>query len=146
MRILIAIEDSYFAGPQIEFVSNHNWPGEVLFNILHVVPPLPADLSQEDNSFIVDIGNRRLERGKSLVREAAQKLALKFPDAKIIQSVEHGYAKEKILEVIESWEADVAILGSHGRRELTRTMIGSVSTAVLTYALCSVLVVRPPKL
>lgn len=142
----MAVEDSYFAGPQIDFVCNHNWPGEVIFNILHVVVPLPADVCAEDGSLLSEIASKRLERGQQLVKSTVEQIALKFPEAKFVETIAQGYPKETILNEIESWQADLAILGSHGRRELTRALIGSVSSAVLTYALCSVLVVRPPKL
>jgi nucleotide-binding universal stress UspA family protein len=47
-----------------------------------------------------------------------------------------------ILEEAERWDADLIMLGSHGRHGIERLLIGSVSEAVALHAECSVEVVR----
>ncbi|MFN2407796.1 MAG: universal stress protein [Pyrinomonadaceae bacterium] len=53
-----------------------------------------------------------------------------------------GKPKEIILEDAKKWNADLIVVGSHGRRGFKRFLLGSVSEAVAMNAHCSVVVVR----
>jgi len=53
-----------------------------------------------------------------------------------------GNPKEVILEEAKKWNADLIVVGSHGRRGIKRLLLGSVSEAVAMNAHCSVVVVR----
>jgi nucleotide-binding universal stress UspA family protein len=53
-----------------------------------------------------------------------------------------GNAKEVILEEARNWNADLIVVGSHGRHGFKRFLLGSVSEAVAMNAPCSVVVVR----
>lgn len=44
---------------------------------------------------------------------------------------------------LRTWNADLIMLGSHGKRGLDRFLLGSVSEAVSRHAPCSVEIVRP---
>jgi nucleotide-binding universal stress UspA family protein len=48
-----------------------------------------------------------------------------------------------ILNEAESWQADLIVVGSHGRSGFDRVVMGSVSEAVALHATCSVEVIRP---
>jgi nucleotide-binding universal stress UspA family protein len=52
-----------------------------------------------------------------------------------------GNVKEVILEEARKWDADLIVVGSHGRRGFKRFLLGSVSEAVVMNAHCSVVVV-----
>jgi nucleotide-binding universal stress UspA family protein len=51
-------------------------------------------------------------------------------------------AHEAVAEAAE-WAADVVVVGSHGRTDLARALLGSVAEAVVRDARCSVLVIPP---
>lgn len=53
-----------------------------------------------------------------------------------------GQAADTILAVAAEVEADLVVLGSHGRNGLQRFLLGSVSERVLAQAPCSVLLAR----
>lgn len=55
-----------------------------------------------------------------------------------------GNPARAIVERANEWEADMIVVGSHGRGFWGR-MLGSVSDGVAHHAPCSVLVVRPKK-
>lgn len=57
--------------------------------------------------------------------------------------VHTGYPREEILFRLEEKQADLAILGTHGRGGFDRLMIGSVAAQVLERATCNVLIVPP---
>jgi hypothetical protein len=46
------------------------------------------------------------------------------------------------VDFAEEWDADLVIMGSHGRTGLARLLLGSVARNVLHHASCSVLVIR----
>uniref|UniRef100_Q3AQX7 Universal stress protein family n=1 Tax=Chlorobium chlorochromatii (strain CaD3) TaxID=340177 RepID=Q3AQX7_CHLCH len=53
-----------------------------------------------------------------------------------------GFAEECILDYAKRQEADVIVMGSHGRRGLKRMILGSVAEHVIRRAPCPVLVVK----
>jgi nucleotide-binding universal stress UspA family protein len=58
-------------------------------------------------------------------------------------SVVEGHAiYQAILDTAESLNADLVVMGSHGRRGLEKLVLGSVTAQVLSHAHLSVLVVR----
>lgn len=63
--------------------------------------------------------------------------------ASVHEFIEVGDPATKIREKAQDWGADIIVTGSHGRRGLSRIMLGSVAEAVVRRAPCPVLVVRP---
>jgi nucleotide-binding universal stress UspA family protein len=61
----------------------------------------------------------------------------------IQRRVRNGYPWEEIVNELEDWKADLAILGTHGHGRIERLLIGSVTADVLREARCSVLAVPP---
>jgi nucleotide-binding universal stress UspA family protein len=57
-----------------------------------------------------------------------------------------GHPIDQICESAETWGADLIVVGSHGLTGIRRHLLGSVSTGVLHYADCSVLLVPHPDL
>lgn len=56
--------------------------------------------------------------------------------------VQSGDPREVITDEAKRLEAEVIVMGTHGRRGLTRVLIGSVAETVVRTAPCSVLIVR----
>jgi len=46
----------------------------------------------------------------------------------------------------KEWKADNIVMGSHGRKGLSKFLMGSVSSAVMQHAPCSVMLVKPKAL
>ena len=53
-----------------------------------------------------------------------------------------GDARVLLLDLAKEWNADLIVLGSHGRRGMDRMLMGSVSESVAIHAHCSVDVIR----
>ena len=83
---------------------------------------------------------KQRERAKEFVAYATRKL--EGTGFKVSSSIEEGDARSVILREAEAWDADLIVLGSHGRTGLVRFLIGSVSEAVARHARCSVQIVR----
>jgi nucleotide-binding universal stress UspA family protein len=58
-------------------------------------------------------------------------------------TVRVGSPAHEILAVARHWDADLVVLGTHGRRGLPRFFLGSVAETVLRKAPCSALVIPP---
>lgn len=62
---------------------------------------------------------------------------------KIAVYVVAGHPAERIVSLADSIDADVIVMGTHGRTGLRRFVLGSVAEEVVRRAPCSVLVIRP---
>ncbi len=82
------------------------------------------------------------------LRDAAEKEFLKFIDKQHLEvkpeniHVRMGLPKQEILHLAASVHAELVVLGSHGRRGLPSTILGSTANSVLHGAASDVLVIR----
>ena len=54
-----------------------------------------------------------------------------------------GNPGQTICKLAQTWDPDLIVMGSHGRKGLSELFLGSVSNYVMHHAPCSVLVVHP---
>lgn len=78
----------------------------------------------------------RLNYLQSLVEQAAQAGV----GAEFIQEI--GQPEHQICESARDWEADLIVIGSHGRKGLNELLQGSVSNYVSHHVLCDVMLVH----
>ena len=78
------------------------------------------------------------------VSQTEQKIRACFEGAELNMTTQVlcGAPKQAIVEEAEEWGADLIVVGSHGYGFWERMFLGSVSSAVVQHAPCSVLVVR----
>lgn len=77
--------------------------------------------------------------------EAAEKIlrgAFANAELNVAQTARVGLAAQIIVEEAEDWNADLIVLGSHGRGFWGRMFLGSISQSVAQSSSCSVLIVR----
>ncbi len=60
----------------------------------------------------------------------------------IEKAVRHGKTSVEITKAADEIEADLIVMGSHGRTGLPHVLIGSVAETVVRHARCPVLIVR----
>jgi len=141
-RILIATDGSGFSAAAIKSVAERPWgPGsEVrIVEVVHVGIPA-TDLWYAAG----DVAERlRLEDTQHAVASVTEATAL-FGKAGLscTSAVLEGSPKWRIVDEASEWKADLIVMGSHGRRGVTRLLLGSVSEAVAMHAHCSVEVIR----
>ena len=123
-RVLLATDGSEASSTAAEALAGRPWPEGSEFRIVTVEEPWlirPSSVTSNINS-------------------AEQVLAA--AGLKATAAVLSGNPKELILEEARKWDADLIVVGSHGRRGFKRFLLGSVSEAVAMNAHCSVVVVR----
>lgn len=136
MIILVAMDDSGFARAALEQALKMAAPVKAEVVALSVVPH-PGLVEGMQDSMIV-----RLEReAASLVDEA--ETAGSKQGVKVKTRVESGISPANtIIDVAKEIKADLIVVGHRGKSNLEKFLIGSVTNALVTYAPCSVLVVK----
>lgn len=66
-----------------------------------------------------------------------------FKGVKAEGMVVNGYAAEEILTLVESTNADLIIMGTHGRKGIDRILFGSVAEKIVKSSPIPVMTVRP---
>ncbi|HMW91357.1 MAG TPA: universal stress protein [Candidatus Obscuribacter sp.] len=144
MKVLIAVDDSKFSQKIGDFVVRQAFPAGTEFVVLSVVENMLV------GSYMSVLPSPMLEEIKAAARttchdtleKLAARIAEHYPAAAVKQELLEGFPKEEIIEYAASWGADLIIVGTHGRKGLSRFVMGSVSQAVCQSAPCSVLLVR----
>lgn len=125
-RVLLATDGSETSAAAARALAGRPWPEGSEFRVVSVEEPWTIKASKMDP--------------QEAVTSAEQVLA--SAGLKATAAVFSGNAKEVILEDARKWDADLIVVGSHGRRGFKRFLLGSVSEAVAMNAHCSVVVVR----
>jgi nucleotide-binding universal stress UspA family protein len=82
---------------------------------------------------------------KAVIDNAVLKLKRIGDRFKISSEVIPGAPRQAIVEEAERWGADLIVMGSRGLGAWNRLLLGSVSSAVVHHAKCSVEIVRKPE-
>ncbi|HEV3204968.1 MAG TPA: universal stress protein [Gemmataceae bacterium] len=77
-------------------------------------------------------------------KDQLQRLQIKSANVRAERRFEKGDPDTTILDVAQEIKADMIVMGTHGRRGLTRVLMGSVAEQVVRRATCPVLTVRIP--
>jgi nucleotide-binding universal stress UspA family protein len=106
--------------------------------ILAVVPELYlTELTDVDRNRIADSLTRETNDSMEKIRKS---LSGKSMDVKTV--IRQGDPAEKILETAQKMKVDLIITGSHGRHGTKKFLLGSVSSKVVDYSKCPVMVVK----
>ena len=119
--------------------------------LLHVVDELVVTQGFDGTAYIpenyIDEFIEALRKdGKKLLARAEERV--KKSNVKVetvlLETLGHRVA-ELIIKQAKKWRADVIVLGTHGRRGLSRLLMGSDAEMVVREARVPVLLVRSPK-
>lgn len=139
-NVVVAVEDRVFGRAIVDFIGQLKWPAEATFKLIHVVEPQP--IIDAPPTYWQEALESATKSGDLLLKELAAELRKRISTTHVTTAVVEGFAKETILETAEEMKADLIVMGSHGRRGLSRFLLGSVSSAVSENAGCSTLIVR----
>jgi nucleotide-binding universal stress UspA family protein len=144
MKILLPVDHSSFSQAALRTLAALARPKGNQVRVLHVIEHPAAYFSADMVPRMVTHTERverdRLAEALVLVNRAAAKLRRAGIQAKGF--VESGNAGSVILDHAKRWGADLIVVGSHGLTGFRRVLMGSVSSALVRDAKCSVQVVR----
>lgn len=141
-NIVVATDGSkYSAAAASEALGLAKWNGSAL-TVISVVPselmtPSDIDFTITQRELIAEKEMHEAEKNAKVVKEAAQK------EGVVVKAfVLSGRPADAIIETAQEKNADLIVLGSHGRTGVERLLMGSVAERVIVLASCPVLVVK----
>jgi nucleotide-binding universal stress UspA family protein len=145
-QVILGVDGSARAAQAAGWLATFPLPAEAETHLVSVLPPhctaiyhghdiWPALQTEYDRFYEVE-QRRASEHLESLTS------ALTLAEKRATASVEIGDPAHTLLQVAERNQADLIVVGSHGKSALDRFLLGSVSEKVLRHADCSVVVVR----
>lgn len=143
MKILIATDGSEYSNEAIDESCRMFGKGE---NEFLVVSAFEADVPVMAEPFAISaeyyqrLEDTLEEQCNTVVADAKKRIEEKS-SASVSTAVLRGFADKMIVEKAGEWEADLIVVGSHGRGFWGR-LLGSVSDGVVHHASCNVMVVR----
>lgn len=149
MRILITTDGSDFSRAAIEKCCQMVVkPDETAIKIVSVYElTLPLDVFPAPTEFSEKLETSAREQATEFAEQAAAMIRDYFPDSNIdlTTQVSIGAPEQVLIEEAKDWNADLVVVGSHGRGFWGRMLLGSTTDALVHHAPCSVLVVRKPR-
>lgn len=144
MKVLIALDNSQYSTAALDAVLGRPWWGDDEFMVVNVVQILtPAyDGPVYYPQYYTAVREEELKNSQKLVDNAAEKLSKVAPSAHVTRKVIEGNVCVEIVNAAREWNADLIVVGSHGRRGLSKFLIGSVAEGVMHQAPCSVEIIK----
>jgi nucleotide-binding universal stress UspA family protein len=133
-RVLVALDLSEAAVPTLDAAMTFAELFNAELRVLSVVEPLP---SIPDVDVQVDEG----EHFRSIEREIQSLLANVGDGLTVDTVVQSGSAARMIADQAGSWNADLVVVGSHGKGVVDRVLLGSTTERLLNKLPCSILVI-----
>ncbi len=132
-RILIGIDGSAQSDLAVRTVAARHWPHNTEARLVTAVGPF------------MELPEESVENQMQHIREIQTKACELLLKAGLSVSTLIEVADPKLLLISEAekWDADAIFVGTRGHSRLDRMLLGSVATAVVNRAHCSVEVVRP---
>jgi nucleotide-binding universal stress UspA family protein len=145
MKVLLAMDGSPHSHAALVEFATRPWPNGTEVQILTVVhPTIPLFLEPTllvAAAHMEQILELRRE-APALVKTASEMIRDADPGIRVTTKIVEGLPKDTIVQEAEDWGADLIVLGSHGYGRARRVVLGSVASAVVAKAPCSVQVVR----
>jgi len=152
-RLLLAYDDSECSRTALTETIRAGLPATMEVMVLSVADiwmPGDGSLEGDDENALPDNVRKARARGREhikahgqLASQAGAELKKQFPSWNIQSVASTGSPAFTIVDKAREWQADLIVLGSHGRGPLRSFLLGSVTQVVATNASCSVHITRP---
>lgn len=148
MKILLAVDGSAYSDAAVEEIVKRTWPPESEVKVI-TAAEMPVLTGIEPWAVSPDYFEQmeKVVRGaaEDVIKRAMSKLnTLDNKTLKISTEIIQGPPRQVIVDEAEKWHADLIVMGSRGLGAWNRLLLGSVSSAVVHHARCSVEIVRLP--
>jgi len=139
-QILVAIDGSKISDKALETAIEEARVWKATVHAIYVVETGLFSSLPMDNTWEIMYSMLEKEGDKALsnAREKAEKQGVKIEAV-----LKQGHAGNEIVRAAKDLSADLVIVGSHGKSEVDRLLLGSVSSFVVTNCETNVMVVRP---
>ena len=147
MKVLIATDGSEYSKVAVaescRFVIRPDTTEITIVSAYEDALPIAAEPFALSAEYYQTIDEAVHDQTQAFLTEAAAGIRSHFPgkELKLTTEILRGSPDRQIIEKAKEWNADLIVVGSHGRGFWGR-LLGSVSDGVVHHAPCSVLVVR----
>ncbi len=144
VRILIPTDGSEYAVLAVNQVAQRPWPEGAIFKVVACpeYPVLVGEYPFYPPEQLAELAKASEAQAKAAAEQGAAVLRTTGHEVKTEVTEPRDSASRTILSSADLWQADLIVMGSHGRRGFDRLVMGSVSESVAMHAPCSVEVVR----
>jgi universal stress protein A len=139
-RILHPSDFSAGSRPAFEKAIEMVKTNRATLELLHVMTPVVSIRSTMSPKMY----DERVAFANAQARKKMQSLVKRARAAgvKATSTIVEGVAADRIVRVARAKRADLIIMGTHGRTGVTRLLLGSVASRVISSSPCPVLIVR----
>lgn len=145
-NVLVAVDNSAYSEAALNWIKTIGWGNQTHIKLITVAPRLIDMIDTAHDATRGQIltleHDALLKTAKTELESQARNLASLFGTERISHQVAEGDPRDLILQTANVMNADLIVVGSHGRTGLEKLLIGSVSQAVAAQAECSVAIVR----
>jgi universal stress protein A len=106
--------------------------------LAHVLAAAP----QKEGLLLPEPGPTQEERLQKRAADSLDEWAATADGTTVRTAVKSGRPADEIVSLASDERADLIVMGTHGRGDITRLLLGSVADAVVRHAPCPVLLVR----
>ncbi len=150
MKIILAVDGSKYSEWAVDLLMKLPLTEAPQISVLHIVTQrnyisqIIESISDKTYKDLMDLMEERAKKdlaaAEKLVTQIVDKVRVRWNEVK--PAIEKGHVADKIIEKAREDHADLVILGSRGLSRIKNILLGGVSQKVVTYAPCSVLVVK----
>jgi len=158
MKILIAYDGSDCANRAIDDLGRAGLPPDaeaVVISVADVLPvPPPSSYEVVESAFSNDVSPvyksareralSALDEARELALAGSERLKAHFPAWRVSAEACGDSPAWAVIKKAEDSNADLVVVGSHGRSAMGRFFLGSVSHKIVTNAPCTVRIARNP--
>jgi len=148
LRIVVGVDETPASEAVIAALSARHFPPSTQVKLVTATGVFEYFSSDILGSSVAVVPSNTIDELRRTAAEAAaavqEKLLAAYPDWKvtITREVIEGDPKSVLLDVAEKWPADAVVLGTRDLSGAERFFIGSVSSAVMAHAPCTVEIIR----
>ena len=158
-RVLLVTDGSEHSKYAVQFLGQCPLPSNSKIDIIHILPPemttdmlyrswpygidvIPPVISSDLDENLMAQASKEEEIGKAILEDTIASLSEINLKAKPI--LRRGDAATEILNYAQEEKVDLIVVGSRGLGQMQNLLLGSVSSKLIHYAECSILVVKQP--
>lgn len=138
-KILVAIDGSGMSGQALQTAIDEARVWKAALHVIYVVETGLFSSLPMDNTWEIMLSMLEKEGGKAI---ADAKKQAEAKGVVINPHLKQGHAGNEIVKAATDIGADVVVIGSHGKSNVDRLLLGSVSSFVVANCPVAVLVVR----
>jgi nucleotide-binding universal stress UspA family protein len=146
-RILVAVDGSDTSMKAADYAitlakNNDNNEAEIFVINVIDIPPIFKMLPSETRKQLIRMGRQQASQIFDTIEQMAKRHVVKTNKINTEMVETSISAADEIIKYSKEKDVDLIVVGTKGRSGMSKALLGSVASKVVTYSPCSVLVVR----